>query len=415
MVDIPRQQKPKRAKYVIAGAVAGGIILISLALKTLEPAAPTLELGTLWIDSVRRGEMVREIRAPGTLVPERIRLVTAVTAGRVEQLPIRPGTPVTPSTKLLEISNPDVQLLYLEAQRQLTAAEGDRISLRNNLETQRLNQGTLVEQTRNQLMDARRALATIEALDKKGMSSPNEVAAAREKAGELESRLKTEERRLELATSTVENQLKLSDANIQRLRAIESFQRGRVGSMNVYAGEDGQLQELPLELGQYVVPGQLLAKIAQPGRLKAVLRVPETQVKDVVLGQKVSIDTRNGIMPGRVMRIDPGVQNGTVAVEVALEGQLPRGARADLSVDGTIEIERLSNVLYVNRPAYGQAESVVGLFKLTPDGKSAVRVDVRLGRGSATTVEILQGLEEGNKVIVSDMSGYESTERIRIN
>src|SRR5687768_1996707 len=214
MVDIPRQQKPKRAKYVIGGAVAAAIVLITLALNKLEPAAPTLEHGTLWIDSVRRGEMVREIRAPGTLVPERIRFVTAITAGRVEQLPIRPGTPVTPTTKLLEISNPDVQLQYLEAQRQLTAAEGDRISLRNNLETQRLNQGTLVEQTHNQMMEARRALATIEALDKKGMSSPNEVAAARERSAELESRLKTEQRRLELATGTVENQLKLSDANI---------------------------------------------------------------------------------------------------------------------------------------------------------------------------------------------------------
>lgn len=414
MVDIPRQPRPKRARYIIAGAVIGVLIVVTLALGTLEPAAAAVDGETLWIDSVKRGEMVREIRAPGTLVPERIRFVTAVTAGRVEQLPVRPGTALTRASKLLELSNPDVQLQYLEAQRQLTQAQGERISLRNTLETQRLNQESLVEQTRNQLADARRQLATIEALDTKGLSSTNEVAAARERAAELENRMRIEQRRLELATSTVERQITLQDANIARLRAIEAFQQGRVRSMDVLAGEDGVLQELPLELGQYVVPGQLLAKIAQPGRLKAVLRVPETQAKDVVLGQKVSVDTRNGFVPGRVIRIDPIVQNGTVGVDVALEGTLPKGARADLSVDGTIEIERLSNVMYINRPAYGQPESVAGLFRVAPDGKSARKVDVRLGRGSATTVEVIQGLEVGDRVIVSDMTPYEGADRIRI-
>lgn len=414
MVDIPRQPKPKRARYIIAGAVAAGLILITLALRSLEPAVPTVDRAQLWIDTVRRGEMVREVRAPGTLVPERIRFVTAVTAGRVEALPIRPGTPVTVSTKLLELSNPDVQLQYLEAQRQLTQAEGDRINLRNTLETQRLNQQALVEQTRNQHAEARRTLATILALDEKKLSSTNEVATARERADELEKRLAIEERRLELATATVERQLTLQDANIERLRAIEAFQRGRVASMNVLSGEEGLLQELPLELGQYVVPGQLLAKVAQPGRLKAVLRVPETQVKDIVLGQRVSVDTRNGLVPGRVIRIDPVVQNGTVAVEVGLEGALPAGARADLSVDGTIEIERLTNTLYVSRPAYGNANTVVPLFKVVPNEGAAVRTDVRLGRGSATTIEVVQGLDVGDSVIVSDMSPQQSSERIRI-
>jgi HlyD family secretion protein len=413
-VDIARPPQKKRKKYVYIAIGVVGLLSVTIFLRRLEPAAPTVDRGTLWIDSVRKGTMLREVRAPGTLVPERIRLVSAVTAGRVEQIPIRPGTPVTPGTKILELSNPDVELQFLEAQRQLTAAEGERINLRTNLETQRLNQEGVVATIRNQHAEAKRALATIEALDAKKLSSANELATARERAAELEQRLAIEQKRLEIVTNTVERQLELQQANINRLRAIEAFQRDRVASMNVLAGEPGVLQEMSLELGQYVVPGQLLAKVAQPGRLKAVLRVPETQVKDIVLGQKVSIDTRNGIIPGHVMRIDPSVLNTTVAVEVALDSALPKGARADLSVDGTIEIERLENVMFINRPAYGQPESTVGIFKLLPDGKSAARVNVKLGRSSVNTIEVVQGLNIGDKVIVSDMSAWDSNERVKV-
>jgi HlyD family secretion protein len=413
-VDIARPPQKKRKKYVYIAIGIVGLLSVTIFLRRLEPAAPTVDRGTLWIDSVRKGTMLREVRAPGTLVPERIRLVSAVTAGRVEQIPIRPGTPVTPGTKILELSNPDVQLQFLEAQRQLTAAEAERITLRTNLETTKLNQEGAVSQIRNQYNEAKRGLATIEALDAKKLSSPNEVATARERLSDLEQRLAIEEKRLEIATNTVERQLELQQANINRLRAIEAFQRDRVASMNVLAGEPGVLQEMSLELGQYVVPGQLLAKVAQPGRLKAVLRVPETQVKDIVLGQKVAIDTRNGIIPGHVMRIDPAVLNTTVAVEVALDSVLPKGARADLSVDGTIEIERLDNVMFINRPAYGQPESTVGIFKLLPDGKSAARVNVKLGRSSVNTIEVVQGLNIGDKVIVSDMSAWDSNERVKL-
>lgn len=413
-MDIARPPQKKRKKYVYAAIGVVGLLSVTIFLRKLEPAAPTVDRGTLWIDSVRKGTMLREVRAPGTLVPERIRLVSAVTAGRVEQIPIRPGTPVTPGTKILELSNPDVQLQFLEAQRQLTAAEGERINLRKNLETARLSQEGVVSQIQNQYSEAKRNLATIEALDAKKLSSANELAAARERLRDLEQRLEIEKKQLEIATTTVDRQLELQQANINRLRAIEAFQRDRVASMNVLAGEPGVLQEMSLELGQYVVPGQLLAKVAQPGRLKAVLRVPETQVKDIVLGQKVSIDTRNGIIPGHVMRIDPAVLNTTVAVEVALDSVLPKGARADLSVDGTIEIERLDNVMFINRPAYGQPESTVGIFKLLPDGKSAARVNVKLGRSSVNTIEVVQGLNIGDKVIVSDMSAWDSNERVKI-
>ena len=413
-MDIARPPQKKRKKYVYIALGVVGLASVTVFLRKLEPAAPTVDRGTLWIDSVRRGTMLREVRAPGTLVPERIRLVSAVTAGRVEQIPIRPGTPVTPGTKILELSNPDVELQFLESQRQLTAAEGERINLRTNLETTRLNQEGVVATIRNQYNEARRQLATIEALDAKKLSSANELATARERASELQQRLAIEEKRLEIVTNTVQRQLDLQQANIDRLRAINEFQKTRVASMNVLAGEPGVLQEMSLELGQYVVPGQLLARVAQPGRLKAVLRVPETQVKDIAIGQKVSIDTRNGIIPGRVMRIDPAVLNTTVAVEVALEGTLPRGARPDLSVDGTIEIERLDNVMFINRPAYGQPESTVGLFKLLPDGNSAARVNVKLGRSSVNTIEVLQGLDVGDKVIVSDMSAWDSNERVKI-
>jgi HlyD family secretion protein len=253
-----------------------------------------------------------------------------------------------------------------------------------------------------------------EALDKKGLSSANEVARARERAQEFQSRRKIEQERLAMLTQTLGRQLALEETNVQRMRAVAQFQRDRVTSMNVTAGEEGVLQQLDLELGQWVVPGQILARVAQPGKLKAVLRVPETQAKDIVMGQPTSVDTRNGLVAGRVSRVDPAVQNGTVTVEVALEGALPRGARADLSVDGTIEIERLQNVLSVGRPAYGQPESQVGLFVLDADGKTARRVQAKLGRASVNAIEVVQGLKPGDKVIISDVSQWDGQERLRI-
>jgi multidrug efflux pump subunit AcrA (membrane-fusion protein) len=413
-VDIARAPKPKRGRYI---AIAGGLVAIvgvSVALTRLEPAAPSVERATLWIDTVRRGTMVRNVRAPGTLVPEHVRIITALTPGRIEQKIATVGQTVQPGTVLLEMSNPDVQLQALEAERALAAAEANLVSLKSNLQTQRMQQQATIATVTAQYNQAKRQAEVYEALDKKGMSSANEVAKARDDMRELEARLKIEKDRLALLERTVGEQLKLEEANVARQRNVAQFQQDRISSMHVTAGEPGVLQDMTLELGQYVQAGTPLARVAQPGKLKAVLRVPETQAKDIVVGQPVSVDTRNGLANGRVIRVDPAAQNGTVTVEVSLQGDLPKGARADISVDGTIEIERLPDVIYVGRPAYGQAESTVGLFRLDPDGKTAQRVQVQLGVGSVNTVAVKKGLTPGDKVIISDVSPWDAQDRLRI-
>ncbi|HJR64078.1 MAG TPA: HlyD family efflux transporter periplasmic adaptor subunit [Gemmatimonadaceae bacterium] len=413
-MDIKRDPPKKTKKYVYGGIAIVGVALITMALSRMEPAAPSVERGTLWIDTVRRGEMIRQVRGPGTLVPEQIRYISALTAGRIEALPLRPGVTVTSETVILEMSNPDVQLEALEAQRQLSAAEAQLVTLRTSLQSDRLNQESQLAQVNREYQDAVRQAEVQEALDKRGLTSAAERDRAKELAQSLETRLRLERERLAVLTNSIERQIALQEQQVQRMRAVAQFQQDRIASMKVRAGSDGVLQALPLELGQWVVSGEQLARVAQPGRLKAVLRIPETQAKDVVVGQPSSIDTRNGIIKGRVMRIDPAAENGTVGVEVALEGELPRGARPDLSVDGTIEIERLSNVMYVGRPAYGQAESTVGIFKLDPDRKTASRVNVRLGRSSVNTIEVVQGLNVGDLVIISDMSAWDAQERVRL-
>jgi multidrug resistance efflux pump len=413
-LDIPRAPVKSRKKYFLIGGGIVALVAVTVALSKMEPAAPTVERSTLWIDSVQKGTMLRQVRAPGTLVPEQIRYIPAVTAGRVEQVLVRPGTAVKANTVLLELSNPDVQLEMLAAQQQLTQAEAQLISLRTNLETTRLNQEGVVATVRTQYEDAKRIAEVTNALDEKGLSSASEAGRARDNLKELAARLEIEQKRLAILNNTIESQISLQRAQVSRLRDIAQFQVNRVGSMKVTAGADGVLQDMNLEPGQWVNPGITLGRVAQPGRLKAVLRVPETQAKDITIGQPVSIDTRNGLVAGRVFRIDPSVQNGTVQVEAMLEGELPRGARPDLSVDGTIEIERLTDVMYVGRPAYGQAESTVGLFRLEPDGSTAVRVNVKLGRSSVNTIEVVQGLNVNDKVIISDMSQFDSAERVRI-
>lgn len=390
------------------------LLATTVALSNLEARPPGVSRGELMIDSVVRGTMVRQVRAPGTLVPENIRYVAAVTAGRVEERPLRPGSSVKASTILLVLSNPEVQLQALEAQRQLTQAEQDLVTLRTTLETNRLNQAAQVAQVKALRANALREATVFEGLDAKGLSSRNEVARARETADELETRLGLEQQRLDILSGAMQEQLGKARATVAQMRAVARFQQERVATMQVTAGLDGELQTLPLELGQWVVPGQVMATVAQPGRLKAVLRVPETQAKDIVVGQKTAVDTRNGVVNGRVMRIDPISQNGTVTVEVALEGELPRGARADLSVDGVIELERLENILYTGRPAYGQPEQTIGIFKLDADGKTATRQSVKLGRASVSTIEVQQGLQPGDKVIVSDMSRFDNVNKVRI-
>jgi multidrug resistance efflux pump len=347
-------------------------------------------------------------------VPEQVRFVSALTAGRIERLPVRPGATITAGSDLLEMSNPDVQLEALEAGRQVTAAEAALVNLETTLATQRLTQQAAIASAEAAASDAKRQATMLASLAKQQLASANDMAQANERATEQSARLAAEQGRLRVMDASMSRQVALQRTEVQRARSIAEFQQARVRSMHVVAPEDGVLQTLPLELGQWVVSGQVLATVAQPGRLKALLRVPETQARDVVVGQPVEIDTRNGIAKGRVTRTDPSVQNATVAVEVGLDGALPRGARPDLSVDGTIEIERLPDVLHVARPAYGQGESTVGLFKLDPDGKHATRVQVKLGRTSVNAIQILQGLAVGDRVIISDMSQWDDVERVKL-
>jgi Multidrug resistance efflux pump len=413
-LDIPREPPSKKKKYIIGGIAVAAVVVVTAALGRLEPAAPSVDAATLWVDTVRRGEMVVQVRGPGTLVPEQIQWISAVTGGRVEQIHERPGTKVTPNTLILEMTNPDVQLEALSAEQQLNAAQATLVTLKLNLSTQRLAQEAVVATTRSEYQTAKRQEDVAVGLDKKGLMSPQEVGNARDQALESETRLKIETQKLAELSKSVNEQIALQQQQVERLRAIAQYQRRRVESMEVRAGAEGVLQDMDLQPGQWVQPGTLLAKVAQPGRLKAVLRIPETQAKDVQIGQVASVDTRNGIVPGHVIRIDPSVQNGTVTVDVGLEGKLPPGARPDLSVDGTVEIERLKNVLYVGRPAYGQPESTVGLFKLTPEGKEAARVNVKLGRASVNTIVVEQGLSIGDRVIISDMSAWDSHDRVRL-
>ncbi|HET7275334.1 MAG TPA: HlyD family efflux transporter periplasmic adaptor subunit [Longimicrobiaceae bacterium] len=413
-MDIPRPKTRSKKRWIYGALAITAVMLMTVALSRLEPAAPSVDRATMWMDTVQRGTMVREVNGPGTLVPEQIRYISAVTAGRVERVLLEPGVTVDSNTVLLVLSNPDVQLQQMEAERQLAGAEAELASLQALLENQRLNQEAAVATVRADHNEALRQLAVSRGLAERGLISKLDLANAEALAAELATRLAIEEKRLNFISQSTEAQLSAQRSNIQRLRGLAAFQQRYVESMRVTAGTTGVLRELPLQEGQWVNPGDRLAVVVQPGRLKAEVRIPETQARDVAIGQKASIDTRNGIIPGHVVRIDPAVENGTVTVDVALEGPLPRGARPDLSIDGTIEIERLENVLYVGRPAYGQAESTVGLFKLVDGGESAVRTQVRLGRSSVNTIEVEAGLQEGDVVILSDMSSMDSADRVRL-
>jgi multidrug resistance efflux pump len=413
-MDIPRLKRPSRKRYIQGGIAVGAVLLMTIVLANLKPAAPSVDAGTLWMDTVERGEMVREVRGPGTLVPEQIRWISALTPARVERVLAQPGDSVKAETVLLEMSNPDVQINALQAQQQLTAAEASLVQLRTNLETSRLSQEATAAQARTLYNEAVRNAMMAESLSAKGFSSTFELSRARDQVEEARTRLRIEESRLKLLSESMEPQIRVQEENVVRLQAINEHRQNEVRGLRVKAGDAGVLQELTLQLGQWVVPGQVLAKVVQPLRLKAVLRVPETQAPDVRLGQTATIDTRNGIVKGRVIRMDPQSTSGTVAVDVALEGELPAGARPELSVDGTIELERLPDVLHVGRPGYGQPNSTIGMFKVVDGGRYAVRVSVQVGRSSVNTMEVIQGLDRGDVVILSDMSRWDSADRVRL-
>jgi multidrug resistance efflux pump len=413
-LDIPREPVKNRRRFLYLAAAIVAVVVTTVGLSRLKPAAPTVDLGTLWMDTVRKGPMVREVRGPGTLVPEEIRWISAVTPGRVDRVLVQPGVMVNENTLLLELSNPDVQIQSLQAQRELTAAEAELISLKTNLEAQRLTQAGVVATSRSTYREALRQAAADSDLVAQNLISTAQATRSKDQAEEMTARLEIEERRLAILTDNLKEQLDVQQAQVQRLRAIAAFQQRQVESMVVRAGASGVLQELPMQVGQWAISGATLAKVVRPERLKAVLRIPETQALDVAIGQTAAIDTRNGIVKGHVVRMDPASQNGTVTIDVTMDGALPKGARPDLSVDGTIEIERLDNVLHVGRPAYGQANSTVGIFRMIAGTGEAERVQAGLGKSSVNTIEILRGLNEGDVVILSDMSRWDAVDRVRV-
>ena len=415
-MDIAREPPPKRKKYLPAAIALAAIVLTTFGLSRLKPAAPSVDSATIWMDTVEQGLMLIQVSGPGNLVPEQIRWIPAQVQGRVERKLVQPGTDVTASTILVELSNPDVQLELLESERQLSAAQQQLVTLRSNLQTQRIDQQGVIAQIRTQFLEAKRTVEDLEELARKGEGfvSDSDLQNARDRAIELDTRSDLEDRRLEIMKNSEEPQLRVQQDQIERLDGIVEFQKQRIASMQVRAGIDGVLQEMDLEEGQWVMSGQTLARVVVPERLKAELRIPQTQATKVALGQAAIVDTRTDTIQGQVVRIDPAAQGGVVVVDVALPANLPRSARPGLAVEGIIEIARLDDVYYVGRPAYGQAHNTVGLFKLVEGGSHAERVNVRLGQSSVNYIEIIDGLQVGDVVILTDMSQWDAYDRVRI-
>jgi HlyD family secretion protein len=417
-MDKPRTgqaQKRRRRNTILIVLGLVVVVAISLGLSRLPAAAPTVERSTLYIDTVKRGEMLREVRGPGTLVPVDIRWISAQVEGRVERIPNLPGVTVTANTVLLEMTDPVVEQNMLEAESQLKAAEAQFENLRAQLASQLLNQESQVTAAQSQAAQAKLQAEADQALFKDQLIPELNLKLSRLRATQTGEQARIERERFEKNKKSNEAQLAAQQAQVDQFRSLYGLRRRQLDFLKVRAGIPGVLQELPVQVGQRVTPGTTLARVARPEQLKAQLHIPETQAKDVTVGQKASIDTRNGLIAGRVIRVNPSVQEGTVTVDVALEGALPPGARVDLSVDGTIEIERLPNVLYVGRPMYGQANSKVELFKLVDGGKAAQRVAVQLGSSSVNTIEIKSGLQPGDQVILSDTSAQDGFDRLRLN
>jgi len=419
-MDVPRKDAAKKRlikRIIIGVVVVGAIPAISIPLSRLKQAAPGVELSTLWPDTVRRGPMVRDVHGLGTLIPEDTLLIPATTDGRIEKILIKPGTPVKPDSIILIMTNPELQTQLLDAEYTLKAAEAAYTDLRVTLEKQALDLRSNAAQVAADYHSAQLKADRDEALVKEGLVAPVDAKISEVTAKELATRNQIEEKRLSINQESVEAQLAAQKVKVDQLRAEYKLKQDQVDSLKVRAGAEGMLQALPtpVEEGQKVLAGTALGKVAQPSHLKAELKIAETQAKDVTIGQPAIIDTRNGLVKGKVSRIDPAVLNGTVTVDCRLEGPLPQGARPDLSVDGTIQLEKLDDVVYMGRPVFGQAESTVSLFKIEPDGKYANRVQVKLGRASVNTIEVRSGLNVGDRVILSDMSAWDAYERIKLN
>jgi HlyD family secretion protein len=417
-MDIPRKDAARKRmiRRVLFGVVAVAAVAgISFGLSKLERAAPVVEKSTLWPDTVKRGPMLRQVRGLGTLVPEDILWIPAVTDGRVQRIFIRPGAPVRPDSVLMTLTNPELETQALDAEYQVKAAEARYVDLKVQLASQTLTQQAEVARIESEYQQARLQADRDAELHRQNLLADISLKLTQAIAEELAKRLAIENERLKIKKDSNDAQLAVQRAEIDKLQAMHRLKLSQVDALKVRSGASGVLQELPVQEGQQLTAGTILAKVVQPTKLKAELKIAETQAKDILIGQFAQIDTRNGIIPGRVSRIDPAAKEGTVTVDVHLDGQLPQGARPDLSVDGTVEIERLTDVLYVGRPAYGQPNSTVGMFRMGLDGKTASRVQVKLGRSSVNTIEVVEGLQVGDQVILSDMSAWDAVDRIRLN
>jgi HlyD family secretion protein len=416
----PDQARKKRRKRLLLAA--GALLLVggvTVGLAQLKPAAPTVEKASVWTDTVKQGQMLRQVRGNGTLVPEQIQFVQAETDGRVERILVFPGAEVKGDTVLLELSNQQLKQDVFDAEWQVKGAEAQLTKLKVQLDSERLTQRSLIASLKADLAQSKLEAEADENLAKRGLVATLTAKRTRARADELESRLEIEEERLRISEDSSKAQVAVQEAELEKVRALLALKQRQLEALHVRAGINGVLQQIGdtvmLQVGQRVTPSATLAKIVQPTKLKAEIKIAETQAKDILIGQVAIIDTRNGLIPGKVVRVDPAVVNGTVTVDVKLEGALPKGARPDLSVDGTVELERLEDVLYVGRPVQGQPESTVGIFKLIDGGRSAVRTTVKLGRSSVSTIEVLQGLQVGDQVILSDMSAWDGHERVKLN
>ena len=409
-------RRGRRTRIVVLAAL--GLIAISVitfGVSRLKPAAPSLERATALIETVKRGPMLRDVHGTGTLVAEDIRVIAASTAGRVERVLVHPGTPVNPKTILVELSNPELQQSAVDTEYQLRAAEAEQKNLKVRLESDRMTQEAAAATVRSEYQQAKLQLDDDQELAKQGVLPALSLNLSRVRTEDLANRYQIEQKRLEVRKRSEEAQLAAQQARNSQLQALLKLKQEQVQNLRVAAGTSGVLQQMTAEEGQQVVPGTNLARVVEPQHLKAELKIAETQVKDIQIGQKAQIDTRNGIIPGHVSRMDPAAQQGTFTVDVALEGALPPGAAPDLTVDGTVELERLDDVIYISRPAFGQAQSTIKMFKLDDDGKTATRVQVKLGRSSVSAVEILEGLQPGDRVIISDTSSMDAFDHIRLS
>jgi HlyD family secretion protein len=407
--------KKRKRRIITISAIALGIILATIGLSRLKPAVPTVDRSTVWIDTVKRGPMVRQVRGLGTLVPEEIRWIPANTEGRVEKILVRPGAKVEPETEILEMSSPELEQAAHDAELQAKAAEAELTTLRANLQRGLLDQESTTATVHSDYEQAKMERETNDQLAKNGLIAELSYKTSKVKEAEFANRDQIEEKRLNFARDSIEPQIASKQAAVDQATQLATLKSNQVEALHVRAGMRGVLQQLPVEIGQRVKVADNLARVADPTKLKAQVKIAETQAKDIQINQTAVIDTRNGTVNGHVVRVDPAVEQGTVTVDVAIDGELPKGARPDLSVDGTIELERLNDVIYVGRPAFGQENNTVGIFKLVAGSNQAVRTPVKLGKSSVNTIEIVSGLQPGDQVILSDTSAWDSHERIRLN